>query len=150
MHFSTLHHYDSRDSRWTGPQLCSETAASIRSSILTIELSGNTKRRGLFSGISFSEVRPDPTFNLPDNGRYLLLFDTVGRTLVDINSGSYDERSIPAIWKADLRFTYRINDHADFIDREDTWFEYRLLDTKYVIEAQSTSHLFLHLLEKTH
>jgi hypothetical protein len=144
VHFSTFNHVDNNTMNVpSGPRLNSETAMSARSYLSTIELGGDIDGWKLPSGISFSRLMPDgQRFDVSDDGRFLLCFDTV--EIYAVQFLEYEElRRYIVTHRANLLRADRLCDHQGLIDRRDPWFKYQVFTP---MDDRSTRSL-MHYLE---
>ncbi|KFA61200.1 hypothetical protein S40285_10692 [Stachybotrys chlorohalonatus IBT 40285] len=129
VHFSLFYHIDDREGVPTGPQLNSDTAVNARSYLSAVELDGGSDCGQLLSGISFSLIKPNGTFEISDDGRYLLSFSQSEQYSVQWEEDE-ELRVIRAVRRVTLDRADRLSDHNEFVFREDPWFEYQILTPK--------------------
>ncbi|KFA51643.1 hypothetical protein S40293_10749 [Stachybotrys chartarum IBT 40293] len=126
VHFSLFYHIDDREGAPTGPRLNSDTAVNARSYLSAVELDEGSDRGQLLSGVSFSLIRPNGTFEISDDGRYLLSFGQSEQYSVQWEEDE-ELRVIRAVRRVTLDRAERLCNHNEFVFREDPWFEYQIL-----------------------
>lgn len=110
-----------------GPHLCADSAASVRSYLLTRELDGGINGWNISPGVSFSNITVDSSFTSSADGRYLLEFGQNESYVMEMPGWGMTRRD--TVRRSYLQRALRWHDHRGLLELDDPWFHYTLTTT---------------------